>query len=359
MVLKCISTSNENQNNHFKTNSMRIKIGKFILLGLLVFGGLSACKKDQSLDTTQSDVVKDYLELRTKMNVLNATTGQMSNFMSVIAASQLHNNMFSLKSMTGDSVVTDSVPPDSSGYWNYWTCATVTETDNGDGTFTTIYDYGDGCDEFGSIIKGKITYIWNNTGNEYYSKVVYERYYCYGMEMNGFSEYTFTSSGDSYFQYDSTDNGKDTAVSPGIVFNWSGTSSGKDNMTVTFDSGETYTYISNFSNRWDNSTYTLLEGEYTYTSEPEGFEYSYHITSPLFYNYLCINTWIAVSGIETIHYNDAVDTYDFIIDYGDGTCDNLATVTENGEASVVDFGELIVIYCGTDASESVTSNCKR
>jgi len=311
------------------------------------------------MNTKQSDVVKRYLEFKTKMNAVNANSGQMSNFLSIIGASQLQSGSLNYKSLKGDSVYTDSIPSDTSGYWDYWTCATVTEFDNGDGTYTTIYDYGDGCDEYGSIIKGKITYIWKNVGNDYYSKVLYEHYYSYGMEMNGFSEYSFTSDGNSYFEYDSTGFSKDSTVSPGVCFYWSGTSTGKDNMTMIFDSGEKYTYTSNFSNKWDNSTYTVLEGEYTYTSEPEGNEYHYLVTTPLFYNYECPSTWVAVSGIETIYYKDLVETYDFMIDYGNGTCDNLATVTENGETSVIDFGELIRVYCGTEASVSVNGKNKR
>jgi hypothetical protein len=183
---------------------MKAKIGKAVLLGIVLFSVLLSCKEEHSSDTEQSDVVKRYLEFKTKMNAMNAVSGQMSNFLSVIGASQLNNNMFHLKSASGDSIYTDSIPADTSGYWDYWTCATVTEFDNNDGTYTTIYDYGDGCDEFGSLIRGKITYIWKNEGNDYYSKVLYENYYSYGMEMNGFSEYTFISDGNSYFDYDST-----------------------------------------------------------------------------------------------------------------------------------------------------------
>jgi|WetSurSiteA1Bulk_404760.scaffolds.fasta_scaffold00778_8 hypothetical protein len=327
-----------------------------VLLGILWISILASCKKEQTTETEQSEVVERYLEFKTKMNAMNASSGQMSNFLSIIGASQLRNNGLQLKSATGDSVVTDTVPCDTSDYWDYWTCATVTEFDNGDGTFTTIYDYGDGCDEFGYLAKGKITYIWKNVGNDYYSKVLYDHYYNYGMEMNGYSEYSFISDGNSYFEYDSAQGSKDSLVSPGIVFYWSGTSTGKDDISIVYDNGEKYTYTSNYSNKWDNSTYTVLEGEYTCISEPDGYEYHYLVTTPLFYNYACTNTWVAVSGVETIHYKDVAESYDFLIDYGNGNCDNLATITENGETSVVDFGELIYEYCGEDVvSDSTTA----
>ncbi len=338
---------------------MKTTMVKTLLMALALFSIVISCKKDPLSEKPQSEAVQKYLELKTKMGALNANSGQMSNFLSVIGASQLRNNMFALKSASGDSVITDTIPVDSSGYWNIWTCATVTELDNADGTHTTIYDYGDGCDEYGTLFSGKITYVWKTTGNDYYSKVVYENFYSYGMEMNGFSEYSFTSDGDPYYDYDTTNSGDDSTVSPGIVFYWSGTSTAKDDITMTYDSGEKYTYTSDYSTKWDNNTYTVLEGEYFYASEPEGYEYHYEVTSPIVYDYQCTDTWIAVSGVETIHYQDASGTYDFMIDYGNGTCDNLATLTENGETSVVDFGQLIYEYCGTDAAESVSSGNSR
>jgi hypothetical protein len=319
------------------------------LLALVFVIGFLSCNKDKS-SPKQSDVVTRYLEFKTKMSAFNQNTGQMSNFMNVIGLSKLYEKSSKLKSMMCDSVYTDSIPSDTTGYWDYWTCAKVTEFNNNDGTYTTIYDYGEGCDEFGSLTKGRITYIWSNVNENYYSKVLYDNYYSYGMEMNGFSEYSFTSDGNSYINYDSTGIITDSSVvSPGICFYWSGTSTGKDNITMTFDTGEKYSYTSNFSNKWENSTYTVLEGEYTYISEPDGYNYHYLVTNPLVYNYDCPNTWIAIAGIESIHYNDATKTYDFIIDYGNGECDNLATITENGESSIIDFGDLLYLYCGTDS----------
>ncbi len=330
---------------------MKNSIVKFAIIAFLGILPIVSCNKENPINEDEKTSLERYLEFRTKMNASGGSTDQSSEFMTVIGASQLYNKSLKLKSQKGDDIVTDSVPSDTTDYWEYWTCATVTETDNGDGTFTTIYDYGDGCDEYGSMTKGKITYIWSNEGNEYYSKVIYDHYYSYGMEMNGFSEYTFTSDENSYFE--EGDSG-DSTVSIGIFY-WSGTSTGKDNITMVFDSGEKYSYISNFSNKWENSSYTVLVGEYYYKSELDGYEYHYNVTNPLVYNYECPNTWVPVSGVETIYYKDSTETYSFLISYGDGACDNLAVIIENGQISVVDFGELLYIYCEDDAS-SVVSN---
>jgi len=263
----------------------------------------------------------------------------------------MQSKVLKMKGLNDKSAFYDSIAPDdSTGYWNYWTCANVTEYDNSDGTHTTIYDYGEGCDEFGSLTKGTITYIWRNEGSDYYSKVLYDHYSSWGMEMNGYSEYSFESNGSSYVEYDSTGLISDSSsFYTGVAFYWMGTSKGNDTITVTYDTGEKYSYTSNYSNKWDENSYTVLEGEYSYISEPYGYSYHYLVSEPLISNYACWNTWVPVTGIESIHYNDLSETYGFTIDYGDGACDNLATITENGESSVIDFGELMIYYCGTDS----------
>jgi len=328
---------------------MRTQDGKNLFLGVLLIVSIFACTKDNSSEPNQNDIVKRYLEFKTKMSAFNESFGQMSNFLDVIGASQLHESSLKLKALLRDSVYNDSIPVDTSGYWDNWTCATVTEFDNNDGTHTTIYDYGEGCDEFGYLTKGKITYVWKNIGNNYYSKVLYENYYCYGTEMNGFSEYSFTSDGNSYVDYDTTGVVGDSANISKIYFNWSGSSICRDSFTMIYDTGEAYIYSSNFSTKWENSNYTVLQGEFNYQSYPEGYNYHYLVSSPLIYDYDCPNVWVAISGIESIHYNDLTKTYDFIINYGNGECDNIATITENGETSQIDFSDLLYIYCGTDS----------
>jgi len=326
---------------------------KFKLLGLIALVGVFSCTKDKPSNPKQSEVVNRYLEFKTKMNAFSESYGQMSNFLDVIAASQLHSKAMKLKFMTLDSTYNDTIPVDTSGYWNYLTCAKVSEFENNDGTHTTVYDYGDGCNEFGSLIKGKITYVWSNVGNSYYSKVLYDNYYSYGTEMNGYSEYTFTSDGNSYVGYDTTGVAGDSIPVSNIIFYWSGSSTCKDDVTVIYDTGEKYVYTSDFSTKWENSTYSIIEGDFTYSSFPDGYRYHYLVAKPLVYNYDCPSVWVAVTGIESIHYDDPTKIYDFVIDYGEGDCDNLATIIENGESSVIDFSELLYIYCGTD---SVTCN---
>lgn len=330
---------------------------KAVLIGIVISSLFISCEKDKSESQKQSEGVKKFLEMKTRMNAINTSSGQMSDFLSVIGNSQLKSGDLNIEGIDIDTAYIDSIYSDSVDFWDYTTCATVTETDNNDGTHTTIYDYGTGCEEFGSLIKGKITYIWGNEGNDYYSKVIYDHYYSYGIEMNGMSEYSFTSDGNSFYTTGIKESDGDSAATIDLNFSWSGTSSGIENITMVYDSGQSYSYSSSYSNKWDSISYTVITGEYEYNSTSDDFEYHYLVTKPLVTNYKCWETWIPVSGTETATYKEAGKTNSFSINYGNGHCDNLAVVTENGKISVIDFGDIYaILYDGTVSGSSSPSN---
>ena len=326
---------------------------KAIVIITVFLTGMISCEKNNTKKGDPIEGVKELLELKTRMNAMNAGSGEMSNFMSIIGYSQLKNGELSIEGTNSDTVYLDSICCDTVNYWEFFTCATVSEYDNNDGTHTTIYDYGDGCEEFGTLYKGKITYIWSNENNYYYSKVIYDHYYNYGVEMNGISEYSFTSDGNSFFSTGTKENEGDSTLSTTPVeFNWSGSSSGHEDITMVNDDGESYYYLSDYSNKWDSTSYTVLEGEYYYKSESDGYEYHYIVTEPLVTNYKCTDSWVPVSGIETITNTENGVTHSYSLNYGTGICDNLAELIENGNASVIDFGELYKIFNDGTGSNS-------
>jgi len=314
-----------------------------------------SCEKGKTNSQNLSKGAEKFLDLKTRINVMNASSGPMGDFLSVIGRSELKEGDLNIPGTNVDSSYIDSISVDPDGYWEYYTCATVTENDNPDGTHTTIYDYGDGCDEYGSIIKGKITYIWSNTGNDYFSKVIYEDYYSYGVTMNGMSEYSFTSDGYSSFSAGEKEiDGDSTVTSSPVVFNWSGTSMGHEDITMVTDDNTSYKYLSDYSNKWDSVSYTVLQGSFSCKNESADYtsEFQYAVTSPLVTDYRCTESWVPVSGVETITNteNGVTDTYS--VDYGNGVCDNKAFLTENGKTSEIDFSQ--IYYTEVDSSGSTS-----
>jgi len=336
-------------------SKMKTKLINTIIFVSIIFSVMISCKKDTSDDHDLSKGAEKFLELKTRMNAINASSGQMGNFLSVIGSSQMKNGELNISGTGIDSSYIDSIRVDPDIYWKYFTCATVTEYDNIDGTHTTIYDYGKGCEEYGALYKGKITYIWRNEGNDYYSKVIYTDYYAYGVEMNGMSEYSFTSDGYSYFTTVVKEDKNDSTVtiSP-VVFNWSGSSTGHEDITMVTDDNTTYFYLSDYSNKWDSLSYTVLVGDYYSENESDDFncEYHYTVDRPLITDYRCTDSWVPVSGIEIITNTENGKTSNYSVDYGSGACDNLAQMTENGITSVIDFGELYYIKVDSTGSTS-------
>jgi hypothetical protein len=323
---------------------MKRIISNGLVLFIILLAGMASCEKNNTGYSNQTAKVKKLLELEARMNALNSGTGKMTNFMSVIGYSQLKSGDLAIDSSGSVPGSSDSIDIDTTNYWTPVTCAKVTDFSNEDGTHTTIYDYGDGCDEYGSMIRGKITYIWKYESNNYYSKVIYDNYYSYGSLMNGFSEYSFTSDGNSYYTAGNGTVSNDSVVTiMPIEFNWSGTSTGHDEISIVYDDGNNTFYHSDYSNVWDSISYKVLQGDYFYSSEADGYEYHYQVTEPLITDYRCSDTWVPVSGIETITNTEKGATQRYELNYGSGTCDNLATLTQNGEKSVIDFGEIYTI----------------
>ena len=310
------------------------------LLAVAVISGLVSCEKSRSLSADKSDTVKKILELEARMNAFNSGTGMMTNFMSVIGYSQFRNGTLDIAGSDSAVAPGDSVSVDTVNYWAPVTCAKVTDTANADGTHTTVYDYGLGCDDGGSLIKGKITYVWKADNISYYSSVAYDHYYSYGMEMNGNSNYSFTSDGHSGYIMPGAHAVSDSMMSKLPVFNWSGTSNGQDDITMTFDNGDITIYKSRYKNVWDSISYNVVEGDYYYSDKSSSYEYHYVVSKPLVTDYACTSSWVPVSGTESITTTQDGITGEYTLDYGDGTCDNLALLTENGKTSQVDFGEI-------------------
>lgn len=341
---------------------MKSRISILFLLAITISLAMISCEKNDE-EPELSEAVKKYLGITSGMNALNAMNSRHSrnenanmsgNFMAVIGMSQFKEKTLGIEPLDGEPGVSDGWDPydgdfpDDYDFWDFHTCATVTETINDDGTVTTVYDYGDGCEEWGSLMRGKITYTWFNEGASYSSTVVYENYYSYGIEMNGYAEHSFSSDGNSYYNISEKEQEKVDFPVSDIYFNWSGESSSSENISVIMDSGEKYSYTSVYQASWDNHSYTLIKADYTYIGETEGYRYDYSVIKPLYTDYTCENTWVPVSGIETINFTENGIQSIFSIDYGNGKCDNLATILENGKTSVIDFGKLIDIYFDDD-----------
>jgi hypothetical protein len=258
--------------------------------------------------------------------------------------------------VAGDTTVSDNPDgSDSTIYNDPWiSCAVITTTENPDGSTTTIYDYGDGCEEgwgeYKYFMHGKTaqTYKYESqqTGSvfrdTYLFKMLYDNYG--GNYGNDSSNWAIDGNShyEGYSSYDVESN------------KFSGAYSYNDTSLYHFGD-KNYNYKSKGNSKYDEKGWVVEESDYEYG---DGIDYyRSRVVEPLVSSYLC-NTfddigltqnyvWVPVSGKETVSYSQDGEVGSFEIDYGNGECDNIIYITENGIRVKVDLGAGWL--CGTNA----------
>jgi len=204
-------------------------------------------------------------------------------------------------------------------------CATITTvlTNN---TWTRTVDFGvDGCTlENGNTVKGKMVISFSNDFASSTQTISYtfDGFYHNGKKLQGSKSIVRTVKA------------TDLLATAHPVF------TAAIDMTITFDDGGVYTrkgtlvkeQVEGFDTwfNWDDNAY-LVTGSGT-TTFPNGDTFSAEITTPLQFKASCKRS-VPVKGVLSVTKNGATA----VIDYGDGTCDTLATITKDGVTEEVDL----------------------
>jgi hypothetical protein len=204
-------------------------------------------------------------------------------------------------------------------------CAIVTWTATNT-TFTGTIDFGtEGCVlENGNVIKGKITLSFSNNFTS--------------------AEHTITYSFDGFFH-----NGKKLQGSKTIIRSLKSTEllatvhpvfTCAVELTVTFEDGSVYTRIGNrvkemiegydTKSSWDDNIFLVTGGGSTTNSN--GDTWSSTIKKPLRFVMACKKPF-PVSGTVLKVKNDT----ETLVDFGNGECDNLATITIGGITTSIEL----------------------
>lgn len=225
-------------------------------------------------------------------------------------------------------------------------CAVVTEYDNPDGSHTTIYDYGNGCKDgsgdYQSIQWGKWIQTTKNTYETIGTSIV-QTYHSHFQYVQYGGKYYFNNDSTQWsLDGSSTYDGKSAYDTMAQTF--SGTFDYSD--TTQYASGkDSYSYLGVGKSFYDQTKSVTEKNVYEYSSGDN--YYKSEVTAPLVYDYSCSSGggisvdmmfWFTyVSGHEVVHYRQDGKEGMFEIDYGNGACDNLITVIENGHVIVIDL----------------------
>ena len=320
----------------------------FVALLLIV---LSCDSSDPEPSVTDlSEFAQEFMSMR--LGSPNAMNRNSDAAVNKSFQSMMGSHGFNGGRIKGDS--TGSEPGnDSTVFQDPWvSCAVVSTIENADGSTTTSYDYGDGCEEgsgdYKYFMHGKTvqTYKYNSqqTGSvirdTYLFKMLYDNY---GGHYNVDSS-DWSIDGNSFYEgYSSYDTSRNK---------FSGAYSYSDTSLYNYG-GKAYDYRSKGNSHYDETGWIVEESEYEYGDGSDFYHSS--VIEPLVSNYSC-NTfsegalvnryvWVAVTGREVVHYKQGDKEGTFEIDYGNGECDNIIYITENGVRVEVELGSGWM--CGT------------
>jgi hypothetical protein len=247
--------------------------------------------------------------------------------------------------MAGDSSETD--PSDTTIYTEPWvSCAQITTVDSPDGSVTTTYDYGDGCEEGTDFYKiwsfGKYSFTYLNSITQ--TNTVYKDVYHYKNVYDNFGQrfiydadtsLWITNGNYDYEGESEYDAGNNT---------FSGTYAGNYQYDYTWND-QIYACEGNSKYNYTQSNFVIEKNSYSYTYGADN--YKSDVLEPLVYVYQCSQgdkpTVTYVSGREFIRYKQGDQEGSFEIYYGDGECDNIIVIIENGKRVEVDLSDLYVI----------------
>lgn len=194
-------------------------------------------------------------------------------------------------------------------------CPTITVNNTTPGVFPKIFtlDFGTGCINNGINRSGILTITVSNYVMNYGSTMTIERsnYYINGVKVEGTVVYENTTTNAAIPQWNRTiTNGRITALD-GTIYNHYGTRTVKQIAGVT-----TLALLDNI--------YEISSGNHTIV-KPNGATLTLTVVTPLIKKYAC-------GYISQGQLNLQGQVLDGVLDYGDNTCDNLATYTHsNGQ----------------------------
>ena len=283
--------------------NFRIITNTFKLIALVAVISLSSCKKDAGTSSNDSNAgsLSDSSTAADNMyyDVLNNAFVGFSDNSTVWSASSLHAEKTTTFSLDGAHTT-------NLGCANY----TISDSVPGEYPKTLTLDFGTGCTSADGILrKGKLVYVFSGPlvvpGTT--ASVTFDQYVVNGFGLKG--------------TYAITNNSSDQA---GISFTTQVT-----NGIITYPNATNYHYS-------HNKTYVMTGGSatpfnitddvYSITgnssfSTADGSSLVFNTTTPLVKAVSCHNV---SSGIVAFVYNNSLNG---TIDFGNGDCDNLATVT--------------------------------
>jgi hypothetical protein len=326
---------------------MKMKFKSIALIGALILLMTDCTKQETALRTgTYDDLsafAKNFVGLNSSANAALAPSrnGEIN---------QAYNGV--INTFGGTTGVVNAGSDSAVVGDPYQECAKTIQTQNPDGSITVVTDYGSGCTQtygdWQSTQWGKSTYTYKNATSQKGSVFTSQYFY------RSISDHL---GGRTIYQGDTS-----TWLSNG--HSTSSGSSSYDTAKNAFSGSNTFSDTSEFS--YNKQIYSYLSrGKYSYSNqksiqEESSYRYAdgnnYYqsvVTVPIVTDYSCQQNKgsgigimyipVPVSGHEIVKYSQDGKQGEFEIDYGNGTCDSLITIIENGKVIEIDMRSMPMV----------------
>jgi hypothetical protein len=202
------------------------------------------------------------------------------------------------------------------------TCALVTISENSDGTYTVILNFGDGCEDNGKFISGVVAFTGSETDTTGVFKIAFDKFSERGVNevvedpstVNGYYEASWKVSLHGGLNYEERFT---TAFEVNYKSGGKETFAGEGELIGDLDGFEVTKY---------NFVGSNLKGD----------KYAAAVVNPLVYDFSCKKTAIYTKGTEAFEVNEQKSA----IDFGDGACDNIFTILLQGITIIVDLDKI-------------------
>ncbi len=230
-----------------------------------------------------------------------------------------------LEDLGFSEVESEGLSGDNSGGRTSFTrdCVEFTFDRQEDGTvsYTYIYDFGDGCEIDEIMLDGRVTVsLYLNEEMTFEQRVLYEDLTMDEWAVDG-EEITIGTY--SFGMGEGVDLALDYTI--------------EQNLAITACDGSDYGIMSGmaFSITNESKTVTSLEQ----TIETNDLTYVTTLEIPLVQDFICGRREVYTYTQGVI--KTTAGTSEFLLDYGDGACDNLVFVTENDDTTEKEASELV------------------
>jgi len=236
---------------------------------------------------------------------------------------------------------------DANDSTEFVSCLVETWEEDGAGNYVLTLDFGDGCDYFGEWLKGKLVERGFYDENSFNSTTTFTNFGGHDWTIDGTESYSGTWE-EFIEDEDEIDEEEDEDFEYAASFQFAADLK-SSYMEYGYDSASDVStgeqlievlYVAEGAEEINESGFTITSRTES-VDVSTGESFTTQVDAPLFYNFDCDeeDVWIFVSGQESGTYTVEGQSGTYSIDYGDGSCDNIITITENGISEEVDLGE--------------------